>query len=139
MSETTTTYPIFYFFYGTLTNPATLKRILDHETEPHLRPAQVTGYAVAKWGDYPALIESEAGQPVPGSAYLVRSEAEAQKLAHYETKAYMPVPCMIGFTDGGEPGEVSGMTFVYAGDAAALLEGRFDRKLWAREMGGKLG
>jgi hypothetical protein len=28
-----------------------------------------------------------------------------------------------------------GRTFIYAGDAAALKEKRFDRKLWARQMG----
>ena len=31
------------------------------------------------------------------------------------------------------------MTFPYAGDANALLEQRFDRKLWLRQMGWEVG
>lgn len=42
-------YPVYYFFYGTLTAPATLARILDLPEEPLLRKAQIIGYTVAKW------------------------------------------------------------------------------------------
>ncbi|KAI9933318.1 hypothetical protein ASPWEDRAFT_30162 [Aspergillus wentii DTO 134E9] len=138
-------YPQYYFFYGTLTTPQTLQRILDHTEEPTLRKAQITGFTVAKWGDYPTLInreqndEQEQEQVISGYAYLVQSDEEAQKLASYETKAYMVTSCWICFVDGEEPGEVRGRTFMYAGDAKALLEQRFDRKLWALQMGGKLG
>lgn len=134
-------YPVYYFFYGTLRAPATLKRILDlpEEEEPELRPAQIIGYALGKWGDYPALVDGEQGQVVSGSAYVVQSEEQAQKLAHYETKAYKVFPCQIRFTDDKSPAEESGKTFMYAGDQKALLEQRFDRKLWALQMGGKLG
>ena len=148
-------YPVYYFFYGTLTSPTTLKRILDldlpdsqPEHEPTLRPARIVGsYALAKWGDYPALINSEEAGPgnvIPGRAYLVRSEEQARKLERYETRAYEVCPCWILFEDededkDGRDGEqeegVEGRTFVYAGDERALLEGRFDRKLWALQMG----
>ncbi|OJJ86505.1 gamma-glutamylcyclotransferase family protein [Aspergillus glaucus CBS 516.65] len=76
-------YPVYYFFYGTL------KRNLDlpEEEEPKLRPAKVIGYALAKWGDYPALIDGEQGQVVSGSAWLVKDEEQARKLAYYETGA----------------------------------------------------
>ena len=133
-------YPVYYFFYGTLKDPAMLKRILDlPEEEPELRPAQIIGYALGKWGDYPALVDGEQGQVVSGSAYIVPSEEQAQKLAHYETKAYKVFSCQIQFTDDKSPAEISGKTFIYAGDQKALLEQRFDRKLWALQMGGKLG
>lgn len=118
-----------------------LKWILDlpEEEEPELRPAQIIGYTLGKWGDYPALVDGEQRQVVSGSSYIVQSEDQAQKLAHYETKAYKVIPCRIRFTgDDKSPAEVSGKTFMYAGDQKALLEQRFDRKLWALQMGEKL-
>ncbi|GLA01289.1 hypothetical protein AnigIFM60653_011538 [Aspergillus niger] len=132
-------YPVYYFFYGTLTSPTQVQRILDLPEEPHLREAIVSGYAIAKWGDYPALINGEQGQVVTGSSYLVKAEEEAQKLGHYETNAYEVTDCWIFFKDGEEPNKVVGKVFVYAGDAQALLEQRFDRKLWRKQMGGNLG
>ncbi|KAE8314589.1 hypothetical protein BDV41DRAFT_533295 [Aspergillus transmontanensis] len=131
-------YPVYYFFYGTLTKPTQLQRIIDLTEEPKLRRAKVIGYNIAKWGDYPALINGEQGQVASGYAYLVRSEEEAGKLAEYETRAYKVAPCRIFFRDGEEPKEVGGKVFMYTGDAQALLEGRFDRKLWERQMGGRL-
>lgn len=101
-------YPIYYFFYGTLTAPATLKRILDLADEPQMRKAKVIGYAIAKWGDYPTLIDGESGQEISGYASIVRTEEEAKKLAHYETKAYEEALCLIHFLDNEEPAEVSG-------------------------------
>ena len=132
-------FPVYYFFYGTLTAPTQVKSILDRPEEPHLREAEVFGYAVAKWGDYPALINGEQGDVVTGSAYLVQSEEEAQKLSYYETNAYEVADCWVYFKDEKEPKEVGGKVFMYAGDPQALLEQRFDRKLWSRQMGGKLG
>lgn len=41
--------------------------------------------------------------------------------------------------DGKSPAELSGKTFMHAGDQKALLEQRFNRKLWGLLMGGKLG
>ncbi|KAJ5579894.1 uncharacterized protein N7459_005879 [Penicillium hispanicum] len=103
-----------------------------------MRKAKLIGYALAKWGDYPALIDGESGQEVPGYAYIVQNEEEAQKLTYYQTNAYEEAHCLIYFVDNEEPAEVPGKTFVYAGDANALLEQRFDRKLWLRRMNGKL-
>lgn len=131
-------YPVYYFFYGTLTAPATLQRIIDLPEEPKMRKAKLIGYALAKWGDYPALIDGESGQEIPGYAYIVQTEEEAEKLAYYETNAYEEAHCLIYFVDNEEPAEAPGKTFVYAGDANALLEQRFDRKLWLHQMTGKL-
>ena len=103
-----------------------------------MRKAKLIGYALAKWGDYPALIDGESGQEVSGYAYLVQTKEEAEKLAYYETNAYKEAHCLIYFDDDEEPAETPGKTFVYAGDANALLEQRFDRKLWLHQMAGKL-
>lgn len=130
--------PIYYFFYGTLTQPKILSHILDLEEQPALRPAKLTGYALAQWGQYRALVDSEPGEEVTGYAYLLHSAQDELKLARYETDAYEAVPCEIWFTDGGGPARQQGMTFRYAGDDEALKEGRFDRKLWELRMGVRL-
>jgi hypothetical protein len=80
-------YPVYYFFYGTLTTPTTLQRIFDLPKAPKMRKAKLIGYGLAKWDDYPALIDGETGQQSPGYAHFVQNEEEAQKLANYETKA----------------------------------------------------
>jgi hypothetical protein len=69
---------------------------------------------------------------------MVHTEEQGQKLARYETNAYEEAHCLIYFTDEEEPAEASGKTFMYAGDANALLEQRFDRKLWLHQLAGKL-
>jgi hypothetical protein len=58
-------YPVYYFFYETLSIAANLKRIIDLQ-EPRLRKEKIIGYALAKWGDYPALINGKPGQEVSG-------------------------------------------------------------------------
>ncbi|KAI1455953.1 hypothetical protein F4805DRAFT_434042 [Annulohypoxylon moriforme] len=130
--------PTIYFFYGTLTQPDVLKRVLDLDHDPPIRPAKIIGYSLTKWGDYKALIDGESGEEVAGVAYEVRSPEHEYKLAYYETNAYKLVPCLIEFTDERRPTQILGSTFKYAGDAAALKEGRFDRRLWEFRMGSKL-
>ncbi|KAI9776760.1 MAG: hypothetical protein M1839_009404 [Geoglossum umbratile] len=120
--------PVYYFFYGTLTQPETLKRILDLKEEPLLRRAQIVGYSLAKWGDYPTLLDGPPDNVVSGHAYMVQSSDDEWKLAYYETLAYKPAPCLIAFTGSDAwPAQVLGRTFMYAGDAATLREKRFDR------------
>lgn len=130
--------PTYYFFYGTLTRPEILSHVLDLEEQPILRPAKVSGYALANWGQYRALVGCGAGGEVAGYAYLVKSAADGLRLARYETDAYEAVPCEIQFTDGQEPAQERGMTFRYAGDDEALKAGRFDRKLWELRTGARL-
>lgn len=130
--------PVYYFFYGTLTQPKILSHILDLKEEPVLRPAKLIGYALAHWGQYRALVNGEPGEEVTGSAYRVQSAEDESKLARYETNAYEAVPCDIKFTDGQDPAHEHGMTFRYAGDDEALKAGRFDRKLWERQTGTRL-
>lgn len=130
--------PTWYFFYGTLTKPEILKHILDLQEEPFLRSAKVIGYKLASWGQYKALIDGEPGEEVFGVAYKVETIEHQHKLARYETNAYKLHACQIIFTDGMTPTELSGNTFMYAGDAVALQAGRFDRVLWEMQMGMRL-
>ncbi|RJE25248.1 AIG2-like family [Aspergillus sclerotialis] len=75
---------------------------------------------------------------VTGSAYLVRSEEEAQKLSYYETNlcayypranAYEVSHCWIYFKVEKDPKETGGRVFMFPGDVQALLDQQFDRKL----------
>lgn len=130
--------PIHYFFYGTLTQPDLLKRILDLEQEPELRPGKVIGYSLSSWGQYKALVDGRPGEEVLGYAFLVESAEQEFKLARYETSAYELAPCMIFFADGKSPGQAQAKTFMYAGDSGALKDGRFDASLWELQMGMRL-
>ncbi|TRX96985.1 hypothetical protein FHL15_002291 [Xylaria flabelliformis] len=130
--------PEWYFFYGTLAKPDILKHILDLQEEPLLRPAKIIGYKLASWGQYRALIDGEPSEEVSGFAYEVQTIEHEFKLARYETNAYKLHRCRIRFTDNTEPRELSGNTFMYAGDAGALQAGRFDRVLWELQMGTRL-
>ncbi|KAK8017389.1 hypothetical protein PG993_013715 [Apiospora rasikravindrae] len=112
--------PIHYFSYGTLTNPGVLANVLGIEQAPLLRPAKIIGYSLTNWGDYKALIDGKPGEEVVGAACEITSADHEHKLAYYETSAYFLAPCLMDFTDGQEPAQVSGNTFMYAGDAVAL-------------------
>jgi len=104
-----------YFCYGTLMDPALLSEILGLPEKPKLRSAKLVGYLLKLWGQYPALINGPPGAVVEGMVYEVEDEKHAKRLAKYETQAYWPTPCLIRFTDGEEPEEVTGTTFKYVG------------------------
>ena len=127
-----------YFFYGTLNEPQTLSRILDKPVlQSILHAAYVVGYSVEMWGQYKALVTGSQGNIVEGVAYEVQSEEDEEKLAFYEMSAYEVAPCNIYLRaegEGVEPEKICGNTFRYAGDAQALREGRWDRKLWLKNM-----
>ncbi|KAK0669081.1 hypothetical protein QBC41DRAFT_275457 [Cercophora samala] len=139
--DTPTAYsPTYFFFYGTLTQPPTLKSVLNlpEETEPVLLPASITGYELTEWGSYKALINGHS--TIRGKAYLVESREHQDRLSYYETNAYEIRSCRMEVEDEPERarGEVRGKTFMYAGDGEALKEGRFDRFLWEKRMGVEL-
>lgn len=127
-----------YFFYGTLKEPQTLSRILDKPVlQSALHAAYVVGYSIEMWGQYKALVIGPQGDIIEGIAYEVQSEEDEEKLAFYETSAYEVAPCNIYLCAeeaGVEPEKICGNTFKYAGDAQALKEGRWDRKLWLKNM-----
>lgn len=132
-----------YFFYGTLKETAILSQVLDIEVvTTALQPAYIIGYSCELWGPYKALVDGPRDAIVEGLAYEVETEADAKKLAHYETSAYEVVPCRIRFgfaSDDHESKTIFGSTFAYAGDPQALREKRWDRKLWLKGMEAQFG
>ncbi|KAJ5158674.1 uncharacterized protein N7500_008325 [Penicillium coprophilum] len=104
---------------------------------PKTRKAKLVGYALAKWGDYPMLIDGEHDQEIPGCRYIVQTDEETRRLVYDETNAYKEAHGLIYFIDE-EPSEALGKTLVYAGDAHSLLEQRSDRHLWLHQMTGKV-
>ena len=129
-----------FFFYGTLKEPQTLSRVLNKPVSPSsLRPAYIEGYSIEMWGQYKALVTGPQGNIIEGMAYDVESEEDEEKLAFYETIAYDVASCIIYLPaaereEQNDPEEVRGKTFRYAGDARALREGRWDRKLFLKNM-----
>ncbi|KAL9067405.1 MAG: hypothetical protein Q9161_006914 [Pseudevernia consocians] len=127
-----------FFFYGTLKEPQVLSHVLDKPvSQSSLRTAYIEGYSIEMWGQYKALVTSPQGNIIEGTAYEVQSEEDEEKLTFYETSAYEVASCIIYLPTEREelqPEEVRGKTFRYAGDAQALREGRWDRKLFLKNM-----
>ncbi|KAK0732464.1 hypothetical protein B0T21DRAFT_412639 [Apiosordaria backusii] len=133
--------PTYFFFYGTLTQPKILKSVLNlpEDSAPILLPASITGYDLANWGQYKALVNGDS--TVLGKAYLVETREHQDRLSYYETNAYEIRSCLIEVEEKpgkGKKREIYGKTFMYAGDGEALKEGRFDRALWEKSMGVRL-
>lgn len=130
-------------FYGTLKETAILSQVLNKEVVTKaLQPAYIIGYSCELWGPYQALVAGPRDAIVEGLAYEVETEADAKKLAHYETSAYEVIPCRIrlGFASDGHESKTSfGSTFAYAGDPQALREKRWDRRLWLKDMKAQFG
>lgn len=124
-----------YFFYGTLQDPGILSEVLQLDYVPVLRRAQVIGYSLKLWGQYPALVDGPGGAVVQGSIFEVSDEIAAAKLAHYETNAYRPRPCLIRVANGDKEDIIGGYTFKYAGNPADLNDGAFDLGTWLKRMG----
>ncbi|KAH8812221.1 hypothetical protein F5884DRAFT_784787 [Xylogone sp. PMI_703] len=117
----------FYFFYGSLIDPGTLKKVLGLHEWPRLFPGKITGYHCMIWGEYPVLLDGEPHEVVYGMAYEVTSLEAAERLEHYETTRYEVVWCDIEFEDGTQ---VAGKTFKWADDLAELKVGTFDLRDW---------
>ena len=91
-------YPVWYFFYGTLADPASLTRALSlPEVEtPLLVPASISGGQIKMWkGKYKALVDGASGDHVHGSAYKVTSREQEDDLRLYETDNYEVVRCRV--------------------------------------------
>jgi hypothetical protein len=95
--------PRHYFFYGSLKEPEVLGSVLDLSSPPSYHPAIIERYELAKWGQYPTLLDGPTGNEVSGLAYLVQTQDHQAKLAYYETRAYIDRVCTITFTDGKQP------------------------------------
>ncbi|KAK6812525.1 hypothetical protein RU639_011667 [Aspergillus parasiticus] len=103
-------YPVWYFFYGTLTDSETLAWKLSLPRLPVLRRVMVKGGRIIMWGGkYNALIDGPSSSIVDGWAHEVRSEEEEEQLRYYETDQYEVVRCEIHIVDSGDI--VKGLTF----------------------------
>lgn len=117
-----TSYPVWYFFYGTLAEPDRLNRLfmgLQSDTvayqEPDLLPATVLHGTIRKWGQYKALVDSP-NSTVDGSAFLVESAEQEDALRRYEGDNYESVACTMFVGEN----TIQGYTFRYAGYEDAL-------------------
>lgn len=115
-------YPVYYFFYGSMADPATLKRTLNLDETAKLHEAYIVGYTVARKDGRPALIDGPQGEVVKGYAYFVGSEAEGKKLREGHPKQCRVAPCLVHFLDGNKVTRISGNVFKHVGDAEAFLE-----------------
>lgn len=91
-------FPVWYFFYGTLTDRAILSSAMGRQDAEDvvLNSARVFGARLTSWGGkYKALVEADAGEKVDGRAYLVRSKQEEESLRIYETGKYQVSRCQI--------------------------------------------
>ncbi|GKZ26787.1 hypothetical protein AbraCBS73388_003171 [Aspergillus brasiliensis] len=123
--------PHYFFFYGSLGDPSVLTKVLKRQDPPALRPAMIMEHGMKIWGEFPALLDGCPEKPIYGVAYKVRSQAEENRLAEYETDMYRKKGCIIEFRDGSK---VPGVTFVWNADPGMLKEEGFDMKDWLLEQ-----
>ena len=117
------TYPIHYFFYGTLASPAFLTTLLslpESESPPLLIPASITGGVIktTRNGKYKTLINGNPTDIVQGYAYEVTTREREDALLVYETERYEVVRCgirLMGIGMGIGMGMVQGVTFRFVG------------------------
>ena len=123
--------PKIWFFYGSLMDPSTLQSVLSLAERPTLRPANLPGYHLKMWGQYPALIDARPMLTVPGMVFEAdehdRSEDILAKLQAYEGDNYKYRTCLVEIV-GQEGEDVEASTFQWCGDTAELKEGSFDLK-----------
>jgi hypothetical protein len=105
-------YPVCYFFYGTLADPAVLSQVigLPSDRPPQYHFASVRGGRLTTWaGKYKGLVCGDVEDVVHGSAFLVRNAEEEDALRYYETDKYEVVRCGIQYEDSEVT--VAGLTF----------------------------
>ncbi|KAI8941265.1 hypothetical protein NX059_002495 [Plenodomus lindquistii] len=113
-------WPVPYFFYGTLADPARLRQMLEIEGEPKLLPASIQRGNIKIWGGkYRALVDGSELDTVSGSAFMVESKADEDLLRVYEGRNYEVVRCEI-LT--GTVAVSRGLTFRFCGNKAGLKE-----------------
>ncbi|GLA19504.1 hypothetical protein AnigIFM62618_007615 [Aspergillus niger] len=123
--------PHHFFFYGSLTDPSFLAKVLKRQDMPALRPATIMEHGMRMWGDFPALLDGRPEKPIHGVSYKVRSQAEENRLAEYETDMYRKKGCIIEFRDGSK---VPGVKFVWNADPGLLKDEGFDMEDWLLEQ-----
>lgn len=105
-------YPVPYFFYGSLADPARITRLLGIEA-PHLERASIRGGILKEWKGssqnvYRALVNGAPEDVVDGHVFVVHDERQEVALRAYETARYEVVRCTIRDQRGEE---FEGLTF----------------------------
>jgi gamma-glutamylcyclotransferase (GGCT)/AIG2-like uncharacterized protein YtfP len=107
------TYPVPYFFYGTLADGEKLTSLLGLSEAPMFVPAVVRRGRLKMWGGkYRALVDGGEREELQGWMYVVQSEEHEDALRTYENGNYEVVRCEMRSEDGGR---VKGLTFRYCG------------------------
>ncbi|KAI5803070.1 hypothetical protein EDC01DRAFT_627876 [Geopyxis carbonaria] len=102
---------ITFFFYGVLSDPETLAKVLAMDTPPTLVRANIRDYEIQLQGMHTTLVRGSpgCGSVVRGAAFELRSARDQERLEAYEALHYVVADCTIEFEDGRE---VEGKTFV---------------------------
>jgi len=106
-------FPVLYFFYGTLADPARLERLFGVPADElrALRPAVLLDGRVRIWAEKFKALVDELGAVVDGVVYACASVDQEDALRVYEGEAYEVVAARL-VVDGRE---VMGRTFRFAG------------------------
>ncbi|KAG5764240.1 hypothetical protein H9Q72_007698 [Fusarium xylarioides] len=108
-------YPVWYFFYGTLTDPSFLSRLFGSNFQAEYHAATIRGGTLKTWGRYYALLDDPSHTNlVLGKALLIETREQEERLRAYETNAYEVVRCSIEMGSGES---VNGLTFRFITDA----------------------
>lgn len=106
-------YPVWYFFYGTLTDPIKLSRVIDlNEEKPvvYKRAIVRRGQLCAIGGKYLSLVDADELSEVGGWAYQIKNQDEEDSIRVYETGVYEVVRCTIELVNESDA-RVQGLTF----------------------------
>ncbi|KAI1036351.1 hypothetical protein LB503_003441 [Fusarium chuoi] len=106
--------PVWYFFYGTLTDPSFLSKLFGSNFQAEYHAATIRGGVLKTWGRYYALVDDPSHTNfVHGKALLVETREQEERLRAYETNAYEVVRCSI---EMGSDMRVAGLTFRFVTD-----------------------
>ena len=106
-------YPVWYFFYGPLADPAELSIILRLSDKPQYKSATVSGGRLLSWNAVADSAPNEMSTDIKGQAFLVTTKRDEESLRFSVTDKFEVVRCSIRIDDIGEL--VSGLTFRYVG------------------------
>ncbi|CVL06404.1 uncharacterized protein FMAN_03705 [Fusarium mangiferae] len=106
--------PVWYFFYGTLTDPYFLSKLFGSNFQAEYHAATIRGGVLKTWARYYALVDDPSHTNfVHGKALLVETREQEERLRAYETNAYEVVRCSIEI---GLEEPMSGLTFRFITD-----------------------
>ncbi|PNP37670.1 hypothetical protein TGAMA5MH_10438 [Trichoderma gamsii] len=106
-------YPVWYFFYGTLTDPSKLSRVIGLNKEHPVVYERATirrGRLCTLDGKYLSLVDAGEHSKVDGWAYQIKNQDEEDSLRVYETGVYEVVRCTIELANKPDA-KVQGLTF----------------------------